>query len=278
MAKIGEMLPLPVVRETPAGLYLDAGELGEVLLPRREIPETREPDGRIRVFLHHDSEDRPVATARAPKVMPGCFGKLECVAASPVGAFLDWGLAKDLMVPFREQRTRMRPGSTYLVYVYVDEVSGRIAASTRISRFLDRTRHRYLAGDKVQLIVFGKSDLGYNCIVNGSHSGLLYHREAFQPPRPGERLDGYIADVRPDGKLDLTLQAPGRGRVADLETRILAELAARGGYWAIGDHSSAAEIHEELGVSKRTFKQTLGALFKKGRIVIGPDGIRSAGG
>lgn len=277
MAKIGERLPLPVLRQKPAGLYLDGGELGEVLLPRREIPDSWDVGGRIEVFLHHDSEDRPVATTLMPKVLPGCFGKLTCVEVNSFGAFLDWGLAKDLMVPFREQKSRMKPGNNYVVHVHVDEVSGRIVASTRISRHLDLTRHRHRTGDKVDLIVFGKSELGYNCIVNSSHSGLLYHRDAFQPLRQGERLDGFIAEVRPDGKLNLSLQAPGRQRVENLEDRIIAELAARGGYWAIGDHSSAEEIHEELGVSKRTFKQTLGALLKKGSITIGPDGIRTAG-
>lgn len=276
MANIGDRLPLAVVREIPAGLYLDAGELGEVLLPRREVPDEWDVGGRIEVFLHHDSEDRPVATTRVPKVLPGCFGKLTCVAVNQVGAFLDWGLAKDLLVPFREQKNRMKPGAGYLVHVHVDDVSGRIVASSRVARFLDRTRHRYAAGDKVQLVAYGKTELGYNCIVNSAHSGLLYHRDAFQPLRPGEQLDGFIAAVRPDGKLDLTLQAPGRQRVTDLEGRIVAELNARGGFWAIGDHSSAAEIHDELGVSKRTFKQTLGALLKQGRIRIGPDGIRSA--
>lgn len=276
MANIGDRLPLAVVREIPAGLYLDAGELGEVLLPRREVPDEWEVGSRIEVFLHHDSEDRPVATTRVPKVLPGCFGKLTCVAVNQVGAFLDWGLAKDLLVPFREQKNRMKPGASYLVHVHVDDVSGRIVASSRVARFLDRIRHRYAAGDKVQLVAYGKTELGYNCIVNSAHSGLLYHRDAFQPLRPGEQLDGFIAAVRPDGKLDLTLQAPGRQRVTDLEERIVAELNARGGFWAIGDHSSAAEIHDELGVSKRTFKQTLGALLKQGRIRIGPDGIRSA--
>ena len=277
MAKIGERLALPVLREIPAGLYLDAGELGEVLLPRRETPEQWSPGEKIEVFLHHDSEDRPVATRLMPKVLPGCFGKLVCVATSPVGAFLDWGLAKDLLVPFREQRARMRVGAPYVVHVHVDEVSGRIVASSRVQRFLDKTRHRYVAGDKVELIVHGKSELGYNCIVNSAHSGLLYHRDAYQKLQPGERLDGYIAEVRPDGKLNLSLQPTGRQKVTDLESTILAELTARGGFWAIGDHSSAAEIHEELGVSKRTFKQALGSLWKSGRIHMEDGGIRSAG-
>lgn len=274
MAMIGDRLPLPVLREIPSGLYLDAGDLGEVLLPRREVPDEWETGAKIEVFLHHDSEDRPVATRRMPKVLPGCFGKLTCVEVNRFGAFLDWGLAKDLMVPFREQRNRMKPGSTYVVHVHVDEVSGRIVASSRLQRFLDKTRHRYQAGDKVELMVFGRTELGYNCIVNGLHSGLLYHRDAFQALKPGERLDGYIAEVRPDGKIDLSLQAPGRQRVSDLEEQIISELSARGGWWAIGDHSSAEEIREELGVSKRTFKQTLGALLKKGRIRIESDGIR----
>ena len=168
----------------------------------------------------------------------------------------------------------MEVGKAYLVQVLVDPVSSRIIASTRIARALDLTPHAFKPGDEVDLVIFGKSDLGYKAIVNGTHSGLLYAEGVFQPLQPGEKTKGYIAAIRDDGKIDLTLHPPGRARVENLEDRILAELKARGGYWAIGDHSSAAEIHDELGVSKRTFKQTLGALLKKRYITIEDRGIR----
>ena len=275
MAKIGERANLKVLREKPFGLYLDGGDLGEVLLPHREVPPDNVIGGNLDVFIYTDSEDRPVATMHTPKAMPGTFARLKCVAVTGVGAFLDWGLPKELLVPFREQTARMEVGKTYLVHVHVDEVSGRIVASARLNRHLDLTPHSHQPGDAVDLIISGKTDLGYKAIINQSHSGLLFSEGVFQPLQPGEQARGYILAVRPDGKIDLTLHAPGRARVDSLEDRILAELKARGGFWALGDHSTAAEIHEELGVSKRTFKQSIGALLRKRLITIEDRGIRS---
>jgi predicted RNA-binding protein (virulence factor B family) len=276
MAKIGERASLKILREKSFGLYLDGGELGEVLLPHREVPKNNVIGGYLDVFLYTDSEDRPVATLKAPKAMPGGFARLKCVAVTGVGAFLDWGLPKELFVPFREQKARMEPGKTYLVHVHVDEVSGRIIASARLSRHLDRAPHSFKRGDAVDLTICGKTALGYKAIINGTHSGLLFAEGVFQPLQPGEQTKGYIAGIREDGKIDLTLHAPGRARVQTLEERVVAELRARGGFWAIGDHSSAAEIHDELGVSKRTFKQALGALLKKRDIQLEDRGIRLA--
>lgn len=275
MAMIGERASLKILREKPFGLYLDGGDLGEVLLPHREVPADNVIGGFLDVFVYTDSEDRPVATLQTPKVMPGYFAKLRCTAVTGVGAFLDWGLPKELLVPFREQKMPMEVGKSYLVHVHVDDVSGRIVASARLDRYLDQETHFHKPGDAVDLIIFGKTDLGYKAIINHRHSGLLFKDAVFQPLQHAEQVKGYIAAVRPDGKIDLTLHAPGRARVEDLESRVLAELQARGGFWALGDHSSAEEIHEELGVSKRTYKQTLGALLKKGFIGIEKDrGIR----
>jgi len=274
MAILGKRNTLSIVRESTPGLYLDGGELGEVLLPHREVPKDNVIGADLDVFVYTDSEDRPVATLSKPKAMPGEFARLKCVEVTGVGAFLDWGLPKDLLVPFREQKARMEPGRTYLVRVHFDEVSGRIMASTRITRFLDKAPHHFKPGDEVDLVIFAKTDLGYKAIVNGTHSGLLFGESVFQELQPGEKTKGYIAGIRPDGKIDLTLHAAGRGKVMSLEERVLAELEARGGFWAIGDHSSAAEIHDELGVSKRTFKQAIGGLFKKGSISIEDRGIR----
>jgi uncharacterized protein len=274
MANIGERASLKIIREKSFGLYLDGGDLGEILLPHREVPKDNVIGGFLDVFIYTDSEDRPVATLATPKAMPGEFARLKCVAVTGVGAFLDWGLPKELLVPFREQKARMEVGKTYLVHVYLDPVSGRIAASTRLSRYLDREPHSFKPGQQADLVIFGKTELGYKAIINGTHSGLLFGDDVFQALQPGEKTKGYISAIRPDGKIDLTLHPPGRVRVANLEDQILAELKARGGYWAIGDHSSAAEIHAELGVSKRTFKQSLGALLKKRAIRIEDRGIR----
>ncbi len=274
MANIGERASLTILREKPHGLFLDGGDLGEILLPRGEMPREWSIGITLDVFLYNDSEDRPVATLKSPRVMPGQFGRLKCIAVTGVGAFLDWGLTKDLLVPFREQKLRMDVGKNYVVFVMVDEQSGRIVASTRLTRHMDQTPHDFHPGQEVDLVVFEKTDLGYKAVINGTHSGLIFASEVFQPLQPGETLTGHIAVIRPDGKIDLSLQAAGRSRVDDLETRILAELAARGGFWLIGDHSPAAEINEELGVSKRTFKQATGALFRKKRITIEDKGLR----
>jgi predicted RNA-binding protein (virulence factor B family) len=275
MAKIGERASLKILREKPFGLYLDGGEIGEVLLPRREVPAQWDLGGMLDVFIYNDSEDRQVATIKQPAAMPGQFARLRVVALTPVGAFLDWGLPKDLLVPFREQKARMEIGHFYLVYVRLDEASGRIIATTRLGRHLDLTPPPWRVGDAVDLTLYGKTPLGYKAIINGSHSGLLFANEVFQKMQPGECVKGYIAALRPDGKIDLTLHPPGRARVSDLESQILAELAARGGFWALCDASSADEIHRELGVSKRTFKQATGALLRKGEITLSDTGIRS---
>lgn len=274
MANIGERALLKVLREKPHGLFLDGGELGEVLLPRREMPASWALGTFIDVFLYHDSEDRPVATMRDPRVMPGNFARLRCVDVTGVGAFLDWGLPKELLVPFREQKVRMVVGKNYIVHVHVDEHSGRIVASTRLTRYLDEGEPKFKKGQEVDLIVFAKTDLGYKAIIDGTHSGLIYASDVFQELQPGETLKGFIADVRPDGKIDLTLHAAGRAKIESLESQILAELKARGGFWSLGDHSPADEINSELGISKRAFKQTTGALLKKRLITIEPKGIR----
>ena len=274
MITIGQRASLHVLREKPVGLFLDAQNLGEILLPRREMPKEWHLGAEIDVFLYRDSEDRPVATLKQPHIMPGEFGKLRCTALTPVGAFLDWGLSKDLLVPFREQKTRMETGKRYLVKALIDEATGRLVATTRIARHIDLTPPSFAPGEEATLTVYGKTPMGYKAIVNNTHTGLLYANEVFQPLAHGEKLTGYVTALRADGKIDLTLHPPGRTRVDDLEKRILGELVARDGFWSLTDQSPAAEIHAELGVSKRTFKQTLGALLKKRLVTQTDTGIR----
>ena len=274
MITIGTRASLTVLREKPVGLFLDAENLGEILLPRREMPKEWAVGALVDVFIYLDSEDRLVATLKQPRAMPGQFAKLACIAVTPVGAFLDWGLPKDLLVPFREQKTRMEVGKKYLVKVLVDEDSRRIVATTRIARHIDLTPAEFEPGQEVGLTVYGKTPMGYKAIVNNTHTGLIFANEVFQELTQGEKLKGWIAALRDDGKIDLSLQPPGRERVDDLEKQIMGELVARGGFWALTDKSPAAEIYEELGVSKRTFKQTLGALMKKRLVTQTETGIR----
>lgn len=275
MAGIGEWARLRIVRESKHGLLLDAGaELGEVLLPRREVPDSWSAGGELDVFLYHDSEDRPIATTRRPKAMPGEFALLKVLEVTPVGAFLDWGLPKDLLLPFGEKKVHLEAGRSYVVRVALDPESGRLIASQRLGRYLSRDRPRYVEGEEVDLLLYARTDLGYSAIVDGRHRGLLYANEVFRPLRPGERTKGYIREIRPDGKIDLSLYPIGREAIGDLESRIEGELRRRGGSWHLCDSSPAEEIHRELGVSKKAFKQATGALFRRRRIVIDDDGIR----
>lgn len=274
MALIGERAKLTALREQPFGIFLDGGDLGEILLPRREMPAKWQIGEEIDVFLYRDSEDRPVATLKEPLVKPGEFAYLEVIAITNVGAFLNWGLPKDLLVPFREQKDRLEIGRSYVVRCYVDEETGRIVASRRLPRYLDQAPAPYREGDAVDLLLYGKTALGYKAIVNGQHTGLLFANQVFRRLRAGERTKGYVVSVRDDGKLDLSLEPPGRERISELETRILEEIRSRGGWWALSDDAPAAEIHAALGVSKRAFKEASGALFRKRVIRIEPDGMR----
>lgn len=274
MAEIGKRNTLRILREKPAGLYLDAGVLGEILLPRREMPGTWLLGEELDVFLHHDSEDRPVATLRHPKAIPGQCARLKCTAVTHVGAFLDWGLPKELFVPFREQKIRMEPGKSYTVFIYVDPEGGRILATTRLARHLDLTPPPWQPGQSVNLIIHGKTPLGYKATIEHTHTGLLYADSVFRELRPGESTTGIISAIRPDGKIDLSLRPPGRDHIEDLAERILHELTARGGFWALSDESPPALIREELDTSKRSFKQATGLLFRQGLVTLHPEGIR----
>ncbi|MCP5537431.1 MAG: GntR family transcriptional regulator [Akkermansiaceae bacterium] len=279
MANIGEQAQLTVLRDSPPGFFLDSeGELGEILLPRNETIGNCKPGDTVDVFIYCDSEDRPIATMRQPKVIPGNFAALECIAVTGVGSFMDWGLLKDLFVPFREQTSPLDVGKTYVVYVYVDPNSDRIVASRRINRYLSKEAPDYETGQQVDLMIYAKTDLGYKAIINGRHSGVLFANEVFKKPAPGEQLIGYIAKLRRDGKIDLSLQPPGlsgKEKADDLETRIIAELDRRDGYWELSDSSPPEDIYQALGVSKKAFKKATGALFRKRVITIGKDGIRS---
>ena len=276
MANIGERANLKILKESSPGLFLDSeGELGEVLLPRNEVLGEVKLGETVDVFLYCDSEDRPVATMKAPLAMPGEFAALRCVNVTSIGSFLDWGLTKDILVPFREQQNRLDVGKKYAVYLYVDPKSGRIVASRRINKFLAKTRPDYKEGQKVDLMIYSKTDLGYKAIINGEYSGVIFANEVFQELQSGEETVGYITKLRNDGKVDLSLQPRGKAHIDDLEGRIKEELDARGGYWELCDSSPAEAIYEELGVSKKAFKKATGALFRKRLISIGKDGIRN---
>jgi hypothetical protein len=273
MAKIGRRNILWVARIATPGVYLDGGERGEILLPGRYVPKGTIVGESFDVFVHRDSEDRLVATTETPRALVGEFAAFRVVSADPrIGAFLDWGLSKDLLLPIREQSRRVSPGEWVVAYVFVDVKTDRIVATTRLNRHLNVTAPAYAE----ELLVTGRTALGYSAIVNGAHIGLLYHNELPGPLDVGQRLDGYIRAVRPDGKIDLSINPAGYGRVAPLKEQILEALSSGGGALPLGDGSSPAEIRGAFGVSKKAFKQAIGALYRERRIVIGERGIRLA--
>ena len=276
MALIGKRNVLPIVRGAPPGFYLDGGTHGEILLPGKLIPSGATPGGTIDVFVYRDSEDRLVATPKKPLVMVGQFALLRVVSINPrIGVFLDWGMDKDLLLPMREMLGPVNEGERVLVQVMLDERTDRLIATARLNRRLSLPPPgAYQEGDSVSLMVMSSSPLGYNMIVNDVHRGLLYTSDANGRLEPGDRFDGYVRTIRPDGKLDLALGKSGYRRIAPLTDEILAALVAKGGRLPFNDNSPPEAIREYFGVSKKAFKQAIGSLFRDRRIYIDPDCIR----
>ncbi len=276
MAELGKYNTLTVVKQVDFGLYLDGGELGEVLLPKRYVPGDVQVGDEIEVFLYLDSEDRPIATTEQPLAMVGEAQLLKVVAVNRAGAFLDWGLPKDLLVPYAEQAEPMEEGKSYVVYLYLDHVKNRITASSRLHRHLGETSAWLKAGQKVALLIASKTELGYKAVVDGHCIGLLFHGEVFRPLQPGDRVTGYVKAIRPDGKIDLTLQplqqAPQQARDV-LSQRILDDLKQNNGVSTLTDKSPPEEIYAKFHVSKGNYKKALGGLYKKRLISIERDRI-----
>jgi uncharacterized protein len=272
---IGKRCMLSVTRIATPGVYLDGGERGEILLPGRYVPPGTLPGESFDVFVHRDSEDRLVATTEVPRAMVGEFAALRVVSANPGGgAFLDWGLSKDLFLPLREQSQRVAPGDVVVAYIFVDIKTDRIVATTRINRRLNVAPPDYEVGQPVDLLVAGRTELGYNAIICSAHMGLLYHNELPAPLSVGQKVDGYIKAVRPDGKIDLAINPSGFGRVAPLKEQLLEALSAAGGRLPYGDASAPADIRRVFGVSKKAFKQAIGSLYKERQIAFEGGGIR----
>ena len=271
---IGKFNPLKVVAINNNGAYLDGGNLGEILLPNRYLPDDVTINASINVFLYLDSADRLVATTTSPLAQVEQFASLKVAQVNKIGAFLDWGLPKDLLVPYNQQHTKMEVGKYYLVRVFLDQKTDRIVASSKLDKFIDIWPADYQAGDKVNLIIAGKTDLGYKAIINDLHWGLLYDNEIFQHLRTGKKIPGFIRQVREDGRLDLILTRGGKNTVNDFSEKLLTHIADRGGVISLHDKSSPETIKNALGVSKKTFKATVGNLLKNKKIVIIPGGIK----
>ncbi len=274
MVEIGRINTLEVVRETDNGLYLDGRELGEILMPKKFIAEEVRNLGWADVFVYSDSEDRLVATTEKPFAMVGDFAFLKVVSVSRFGAFLDWGLPKDLLVPFREQKADMVEGRSYLVYLFLDVLTKRIAASAKLDKFLDNTPPEYKLGDEVQLMIAEETDLGFKAIVNSEHWGMLYKNQIYQSLFIGQKIKGYINKVRADDKIDLLPEKPGYEKVDTISQKILDELKQNRGFMAVSDNTSPEMINALFGISKKNFKKAIGSLYKKRMITFDSDGIR----
>ena len=274
MAIIGRRNTLSIERASGPGLYLNGGGLGEILLPGRYITKAMVPGAKLDVFVYLDSEDRLVATTETPLAMVGEFACLKVISLNlRIGAFLDWGLSKDLLLPFREQETPVRVGQSVIACVYLDEKTNRIVASTRLRRQLNRSRNTYRDGQPAELLITGKTPLGYNAIVDNDRLGLLYHDNLATPLAIGQRIKGFVRTVRPGGKLDLSLDPSGYKRVAPLKDQIVQLLEAKGGKLDFDDSSSPEAIRATFGCSKKAFKQALGALYKSRRIAFRNPGM-----
>jgi len=273
MIQIGLNNTLLVKRETLNGLYLADEEGNEVLLPKKYSKGMAIGD-EVNVFVYKDSQDRPVATTEEPLIRLYEFAMLTVRDINPVGAFLAWGLEKDLLVPINEQKPRMKLGHTYLVYMYLDEKTNRLVASSRFNRFLDNSVLTVEEKQEVNVCIWEQTDLGVNVIVNSKHKGLIYQNELFQPVVTGEVYKGYIKKIREDNKLDVLLEREGYKKVMPNADRIMEKLEALGGFLPLTDKSDPDRIRAELGMSKKTFKQAVGALYKQRKIELEEEGLR----
>ncbi len=276
MVSIGKTNTLRIIKEVDFGIYLDGGkEFGEILLPIRYVPKNVQVGDDIEVFIYFDSEDRIVATTETPYAQVGEFAFLEVVDVNNTGAFMNWGLMKDLLLPYDEQTHRPEVGKSYVVYILQDGTTGRPIASMKIRDFLDdESLNEFKVGQKVSLMSANKTDLGYQMIINNTHVGLLHQHEAIRSIKHGERLQGFIQNIRDDRKIDVCLHLKPSEKTNEITDLILYKLKANGGSLALHDKSDPKDIQKTFGISKGMFKKALGALYKQKKIKLEVDGIR----
>ncbi|UVW36149.1 S1-like domain-containing RNA-binding protein [SAR92 clade bacterium H455] len=274
MAQVGRFNKLEVVKEVDFGVYLDGGELGTILLPQRYMPEDCELGDWIDVFLYFDSEDLLIATTESPRVEVGRCEMLKVIDINNAGAFMDWGLPKDLLVPYSEQLKPMEVGYSYVVYVFHDQDSDRIAASTRLQDYLAEESVWVKPRQAVSLLIAGRTDLGYKAVINDQYLGLIFRDDAFRPLKVGERLPGFIKSIRPDGKIDLVISQGTLQGDHDLGEQIIESLRASGGVSTLTDKSQPEEIYRTFKVSKKKYKQALGSLYRSKRILLSAEKIQ----
>ncbi len=275
MALIGRFNSLQVVKHTNFGLYLDGGADGEILLPNRYIPKDTptEVEDWLNVFIYLDSDDKLIATNEKPKVQVGEFASLKVKEVNSIGIFLDWGLSKDLLLPYSEEKRTLQAGDYCVVHVYLDKHTRRITATARLDRYLDNTPAAYKVGQAVDLLVAESTDMGFKAIINNQHWGLIHKNEVFKFLRAGKQEQGFIKEIRPDGKISLSLQPVGKEAAVGLHEQILNKLRENDGVLAVSDKSPPETIAGLFGVSKGNFKKAIGALYKQGELVIHADRI-----
>ena len=271
--ELGKFNQLEVVKQVDFGMYLDGGEEGEILLPTRYVPEDCKLGDWLNVFLYLDNEERLIATTLTPLVQVGEFACLEVSWVNQFGAFLNWGLMKDLFVPFSEQKMKMQVGKKYVIHAHIDDESFRIVASAKVDRYLSKEKAAYQPGEEVNILIWQKTDLGFKAIIENMYSGLLYDSEIFQTLHTGDVLKAYVKQVREDGKIDLILQKPGFEKIDDFSKTLHRYITEHGGWIGLTDKSPAEEIYDTFGVSKKTFKKAVGDLYKKRLILLHEDGI-----
>lgn len=274
MVQLGQYNTLPILRFVDFGLYLDGGDGLEILMPKRYMPEGAKEGEEIRVFVYQDSEARLIATNEHPYATVGQFANLRINSVNQTGAFADWGTSKELLIPHREQAVKMEEGHRYIIYIYIDQVSGRIAGTSKLDKHLGNIPPTYQDGEEVEALIWRRTPLGYKAIINHQHVGMIYENQIFREVRIGERLRAWVKGIREDEKIDLSLQPIGYRQMIDpAEATILKALHNHNGFMPLTDHSTPELIAFELQMSKKTFKKAIGSLYKQERIVIRPDGI-----
>lgn len=272
MVNVGRYNELEVVKRLDFGIYLRDDD-NEILMPTKWVPENTKIGDKINAFIFRDSDDRLIATTVKPFAIADTFAFLEVKQANEIGAFLDWGMDKDLFVPFREQQGKMEQGRSYVVFVYVDEETDRIVASAKLNKFIEREDVDLMDADVVELLIYSETDLGFNAIINDLYSGLIYKNEIFESIRIGDRVTGYVKHMREDGKIDLSLQKSGFELVDDVKWRILNMMKQNNGFLSLNDNSSPEQIKAELQISKKAFKKAVGALYKERLVKLTSKGV-----
>ncbi|PID28187.1 MAG: GntR family transcriptional regulator [Candidatus Cloacimonadota bacterium] len=273
MISIGRMNSLEVVKRVDFGLYLDGGEAGEILLPKNSAPRDARPGSKVEVFIYHDSESRLIATTLKPFAMAEEFAELTVKDANDFGAFMDWGLMKDLLVPTMEQQFPLQIGKTYLIYITKDK-RGRLFGTTKFDKYMENFPTFIEEGEEVDILIAQETDLGFKAVINNRAWGMIYKNEIFREIKIGNKMKAYVKKIREDGRVDLSLQKEGYERVKEFADVIFDKLRENNGFIPLNDKSSPEKIYSYFGVSKKVFKKTAGSLYKQKKIEISDEGIR----